>query len=551
MKQVRVLAMVLVILLTVLPLFGNGNAEATSKKRVEVNPAGVFPIVEEKVVISAFVEQGAQVEDLPTNEATMAMEEKTNIHLDMVVVPTDAVTEKKQLLLASGDYPEVFMSGNFSNEDLMKYGANEGVFIPLNDLIKEYAPNIMAAEKDMPGFLKSITAPDGNIYGIPVVNECYHCSYNPKFWVYQPWLETLGLEIPETTEDFYAMLVAFKTQDPNGNGIADEIPLSGSPTGWYSKTEHYIMNAFVYDDGASRNEEYFFEAKDGKLSFVANSQGWREGLRYMNRLYNEGLFDPAAFTQDYSQLRQMGNNEGAVILGSTSGGHPGVFVTLNEDNPRHKGYVSVPPLRGPDGQRHAVPTPFKAVKGAQFTITDKCQNPEAAIRLADYIYSFEGTMLLDVGVEGNTWRRGNANELDFSGHQAAWTQTADFMEIDNTSWKGVGPTFRSFTSVRGTKAQPQDPLAPNGLETRLFIATSENYEPYAPQEAFLGNVFLGLEDIETAAQLRLHVVDYVKQSMIRFITGDMDVDADWDGYVESLEKLGVDQYVAVYQEAYQ
>lgn len=531
-------------------LFASGQQDAGETKEVSVNPAGQFPIVDEKVTISAFIEQGALVEDLTTNDATVFMEEKTNIHLDMLIVPTEAVTEKKQLLLASGQYPEIFLSGYFTNEDIMKYGPSEQIFQPLNELIDKYAPNIKRAGEDIPGFLESLTAPDGKIYGLPSINECYHCSYNPKFWVYKPWLDALGLEIPETSEEFYQMLKAFDTQDPNGNGVQDEIPLSGSPTGWYSRTEHFIMNAFVFDDGGSRDQEYFFQVNNGKLDFVADSEGWRDGLRFMNKLYNEGLYDPASFTQDYTQLREMGNNTDAVILGSTAAGHPGVFVTISEENPRHKDYVSIPPLTGPEGVHYSVPTPFKAVKGAMFTITDKCANPEAAIRLADYMYSFEGTMLLDVGIEGKGWKSADSGKKDFGGNQAVWEQLNNYMEIDNSSWKEVGPSFRSFASVRGTKAQPQDPKAADGFETRLFQETNENYEPYAPKEVFLGNVFLGLDEIEEAAQLRLHIVDYVKQSMIRFIIGDLDIEKDWDDYVQNLKDINVDEYVSVYRNAY-
>lgn len=531
-------------------LVAGGQSEGVAVKSVKVNPANQFPISDEKVTISAFIEQGALVEDLTTNDATVFMEEKTNVHLDMLIVPTEAVAEKKQLLLASGQYPEIFLSGYFTNEDIMRYGPSEQIFQPLNDLIEEYAPNIKRASEDIPGFLKSLTAPDGNIYGIPSINECYHGSYNPKFWVYKPWLDELGLGIPGTTEEFYQMLKAFKTKDPNGNGIADEIPMSGSPTGWYSKTEHYLMNAFVFDDGGSRDQEYFFQIENGELSFVADTEGWRDGLRFMNKLFEEGLYDPAAFTQDYSQLKEMGNNTDAVILGSSAAGHPGVFVTISEENDRHKGYVSIPPLTGPSGVQYSVPTPFKAVKGAMFTITDKCANPEAAIRLVDYMYSFEGTMLLDVGIEGKGWCSAETGKKDFSGKQATWEQLNNYMEIDNSSWKEVGPSFRSFASVRGTKAQPQDPYAPDGFETRLFVETNSNYEPYAPKEVFLGDVFLGLDEIEEAAQLRLHVVDYVKQSMIRFIIGDLDTEKDWDDYVANLQSINVDEYESVYRNAY-
>ncbi len=73
-----------------------------------------------------------------------------------------------------------------------------------------------------------ITLLDGKIYGLPHINDCYHCSMSQKMWVYKPWLDKLGLKVPETTDEFEAMLKAFKEKDPNGNGKADEIPLSGT-----------------------------------------------------------------------------------------------------------------------------------------------------------------------------------------------------------------------------------------------------------------------------------------------------------------------------------
>jgi putative aldouronate transport system substrate-binding protein len=70
--------------------------------------------------------------------------------------------------------------------------------------------------------------------------------------VYQPWLDALGLEEPETIDEFHEMLLAFKNDDPNGNGVADEIPLSAAMGRPYYNNDTaldlYIMNAFTYDD---------------------------------------------------------------------------------------------------------------------------------------------------------------------------------------------------------------------------------------------------------------------------------------------------------------
>src|SRR5699024_5514757 len=109
----------------------------------------------------------------------------------------------------------------------LKY-VNQEVIVPLNDLIEEYAPNIKKAMEEYPRFKKMSTAPDGKIYGIPQLNDCYHCSYPAKYWINTKWLKDLDMEMPKTTEDFKKVLEAFKTQDPNGNDKADEVPLSGA-----------------------------------------------------------------------------------------------------------------------------------------------------------------------------------------------------------------------------------------------------------------------------------------------------------------------------------
>ena len=99
------------------------------------------------------------------------------------------------------------------------------LFIALNDLIDQYCPNLKAEMAKRPGAEERITAPDGNIYSLPFLGRSGNGWINS--FINQPWLDKLGLEMPTTLDEFYEVLKAFKTQDPNGNGIADEIPYAG------------------------------------------------------------------------------------------------------------------------------------------------------------------------------------------------------------------------------------------------------------------------------------------------------------------------------------
>ena len=166
--------------------------------------------------------------------------------------------------------------------------------------------------KTNPAIKPLITLLDGKIYGLPHYNDCYHCSMSQKMWVYKPWLDKLGLKVPETTDEFEAMLKAFKEKDPNGNGKADEIPLSGSKLvngGWHSPIDQFLMNSFVYNDNVTPNGA---RAPDpgqrqgqGRLHRAGLERG-REVPR--TGLYKQGLIDPQAFTNDSAQIQQLGEN---------------------------------------------------------------------------------------------------------------------------------------------------------------------------------------------------------------------------------------------------
>ncbi|UUZ87014.1 extracellular solute-binding protein [Paenibacillus sp. P26] len=147
--------------------------------------------------------------------------------------------DKKKLLLASGDYPAVFLSGDLTQAEQIDYG-KQGVLKPLNDLIDKYGVEIKKAFQQDPDLKKSITAPDGKIYALPHINECFHCWYSQKVWINTTWLKKLNLQMPTTTEEFYQVLKAFKTQDPNGNGKQDEIPLSGADKTWHGNPAPFL-----------------------------------------------------------------------------------------------------------------------------------------------------------------------------------------------------------------------------------------------------------------------------------------------------------------------
>ena len=194
----------------VLAACGNNNKDnnaapsaSAPASQSEAAATAEAPAADAKPVdVSVFSVQETNI-DLPTNKFTKFVEEKFNIKFNLELIPSDGAKEKRQISLASGDYPDAYMLtayiDQFSQADVLKYG-KQGVLIPLNDLIDQYAPNIKAAMEANPDLKAFNTAPDGNIYGLVAYSQCFHCSYPNKMWLNTKWLDKLGLKMPTTPE---------------------------------------------------------------------------------------------------------------------------------------------------------------------------------------------------------------------------------------------------------------------------------------------------------------------------------------------------------------
>jgi putative aldouronate transport system substrate-binding protein len=288
---------------------------------------------------------------------------------------------------------------------------------------------------------------------------------------------------------------------------------------------------------------------DGKVDFVANKEEWKQGLIYLNKLYKEGLIDPAAFTQNADAIQQLANKEPDNVMGALSTALISYAYSMDSKAPRHKDYVAVPPLKGPNGIQQTLN--FAGITGAKFAITNKA-TPEqqiAAIRLADYLYTEEAILLQEYGPEGKRWRKAKEGELDINGKQAVYTSIpeTDKKPTHNDGWEQIGPSLRTY-AYRASWTAPQDMLADDGYGTRLN-KVSDQYAPYHSKEQYPNGLFIALEDAELAAQIKTTLGDYVKSNMAQFITGSKDINKDWDAYVKGLDGLQLTQYLEIYQKA--
>ena len=535
----------LTLLLLAAVLYACGGKSQQEPKQT-VTPAGQFPIVEEKMTMSAFSASWGNAPGAQDNAFVRYVEEQTNIRLEVDVALRGAdADQKKSLLLASGDYPEIFINGLFTKAEQKIYG-DMGVFLPLNDLIAEYGVNTRKVFGEYPLVEANTKLADGSIYSLPSVSDCFHCSYYQKMWIYQPWLDQLGLEMPTTTEEFKEVLLAFRDRDPNGNGLADEIPLSGNIQNRNSGVDGFIMNAFVYTPGnLGENALNRMYLEGGKITASFAQPGWKDGLAYMNDLYNERLIDPDAFIQDNNQHLSLGENPDAVLLGATAGPHPGIFTYVNGESGRWLEYKVVPPLKGPGGLRITRHSPLYG--DVAWTITDKAQNPEAAFRLGDAFYSEDFTLRNIYGREGLEWERAEPGELGINGLPAIFKTIAAESEGRATShFDQSGPFLLSRTFRLGQVNE-----GPESLAVILYEETKNKMEPYGPDISMIIPPLTYSEEAATEVlELESALQAYVVEMIGRFTTGDADIETGWDDYLAELQNIGLARYVELMQQAY-
>ncbi|WP_311773977.1 MULTISPECIES: ABC transporter substrate-binding protein [Metabacillus] len=498
--------------------------------------------------IKVFGPQNADT-NLETNYFTKLVEEKFNIDLEWQVTTYDATSasEVRNIALASGDYPDAFFLvpwvDQFSQTDLLRYG-KQGVVLPLNDLIDKYAPNIKEVIENHPYYASMVTAPDGNIYGLPHLNECFHCSYGNKLWINKDWLEKLKLEMPKTTEEFKNVLTAFKTQDPNGNGKQDEVPLSGSPALIESSIIPYLMNGFIYDDSRSR-----LTLENGKVDLVANKDEWKEGLAYIKSLYKEGLIDKGAFSQNMEAHQKLGNNAEAQIVGASTGMHPGVFVTNFEYD---IDYDALAPLKGPNTEYATYN--FPSTPGGAFVLTNKASEEAqiAAIKLVDYMFTDEGRILSHHGEKDVSWREPKEGEIAIEEGVEPNLALIPLKEDEkprNDNW-GAQSQYYHSGEFRDGLVQATDIYTAEGYERRLQEAT-HLYEGKEPSEVFPHwAIWIDPAVADEAAMIETNIVDYIEQNSLQFITGTKDLDKEWDAYVKGFDQLNLKRYLEIMQEAY-
>lgn len=462
---------------------------------------------EEPVTIDMFYQSAR-----PMNEFTDMTREyvRENVGVDMNVIQgSNDWKQQLALLITGGNIPDLMC---FMDVTTFQGYAAEGAFYDLTDLIGNYE-NIQAYLNSVQGYtaedMLARTTVNGAIYGIPSITTARsYYSLNIR----TDWLENVGLEIPTTLDDFTEVMRAFTFNDPDGDGKDNTYGFSGNQT-------YNSLTPFFGAFGARPDQCYFLN-EDGKVVTNVISDDYKAALEYIKGIYEEGLIDPEMFTANYEQTQEkFVRGEFGMYTGWWSAaGNVVARFGYTDTNPEDSLTVIDPPV-GENGK-----SGFIAQDPCEnyMAIGYDCENVEAVLKLIDFACTTEGHLTLMYGVEGQFWTRDENGDLN-------WYYGIDGKDKEGNEISDM-QVYRFFYDI------PVENLVRPLTDTFASRLYQKSIEIYTDVTVY-PNLFLGLTS-DDYVSYNADLESYVKESGIKFITGESNLETDWDNYVNTYLSMG-------------
>lgn len=505
------------------------GAAGETQAEMEVNKEGL-PIVTQPITyeIAASTQKNKNFKEL---EYFQKLEEETNVIINWNMSSDDGWKEKKSLLFAGNTLPDAFYGQDILTDvDIIKY-ASQGMLIPLNDLIEEYAPNIKAILDENPQYKKQITSPDGNIYSLPTINELNPTTHD-KWFINKSWLDNLGLEVPTTKEELETVLQAFKDGDPNGNGdTSDEIPFSFR----MSSSDPYNRQQGIqslFGTFGQLDDVYHFIVKDGEVVYTPQTEPYKEAISWFHSLYEKGLLDQEAFTHDFN-VYVAKIQDPAKIVGMFLGWSGNATAAANKDD-----YVAMAPLVNVNGEQIWRTVDAKIISKGSFAITSNAEHPEVLMRWMDQSYEGETSLEICQGLIGHVLEKTAEGRY----HQM---QLPEGVTLDTAIHDYSPGNDGTFAMMKSTIDNLD--LNANLTERKELDAFYSQYN--VPADEMYPNVFFTEAEIEEIGILQTDIDSYVAQKYAGWIV-EGGVEKEWDAFQKKLEDMNISRYIQLYKDAY-
>ena len=511
----------------------SANAEAANAETAAVenfNETG-YPIVNEQITLKVMIaiRDNDSLIDPDEMPAVQRLEELTNINIEWETIKGSDWKTKTNLMFSSGEYPDVIIAVNGEGAiDDEEYGVTQGLVIPLDDYIEKYMPiynERIAAEFSDPTV--SLVASDGQKYSVGYlvgqnINTSAHSFINKE------WLDAVGMKEPTTVDELTEVLRAFKAQDPNGNGEADEVPLQmGLDTGYYGF--RYILPMFGIP---ADTDKWIYLDNNKQVQFAGDKAEFRAAVEWLHQMYEEGLTDPEILSQDLNTV------ETKLKEGNVGFFHAWRLLAMGFDDGVAANSVCIlpPSAEGTTSMMHRY---LELARPCAF-VTCTNENIPATMRLLDAMLETEMQFSLYYGeqdaTDGSGWAY-NAENGKIDSINTGVVEIKNYLDC-NTMFFAPGEYISSTFNMPAQRIEKttycQDYDAAGHIQKY-----SNDYLDMAPLTA---------DQLSEAGLTETVINSTVWEGVAEFVVDGV-TDDSWNEFVGKFEIMGVAEYVQMYQTA--
>lgn len=519
--------LILAIMLAIVPL-----------AQAEFNADG-YPIVEEVVTLKVVTAENSNFNTRTDMWALKRLEQETGVRLEIERIDETVWSERKALMFSSNELPDIILGALSTDEQTQYYTA--GQLTNLDDMI-EYMPDYMAWLSQFDAIERAkLYNSEGSMIGfVGQASEGKKALPGARAIINQQWLDAVDLPMPTNWDELVTVLMAFRDQDPNGNGIQDEIPLSGASA---KAPQFVVTESLGISNNADGSGSKWYEGENGELEYLVTSDLYKTFLERMHFLYAEGLLDSEIYTQTNTQFLAKGANMQVGMCVA-----PAPFVLAGTDPEKYEQYVAFGPIY-PEGG--APKQYFNEMYGANLFITSANAQRQVTARLLNYLYTEDWAKI----IRGP--QLGEAPVGDWNG-EGGWYY------IDDTQTKYSFEVPEGYSGVYYWRIADVSPLNLRGgmgytetfmnevmsaTDTHLRAIYTDTWQYTVP--CFPQVYSLSGEEMDEISLISSELSTYVDQMETKFIIGEVSIEDGWDDFQAHLESIGVETYVSVHQAAYE
>ncbi len=469
-------------------------------------------------------------------EFAKELQKRTGVKIKFLHPAVGQAREAFNLMLASGDLPDIIEYNWFDIPGGPNSALENGYILKLNPIIDKWAPNLKNYLKKHPIYNKMVKTDEGSYYVFPFIRGDQSLIATSGPMVRKDWLDELGLKVPETLDDWYTVLKAFKEK----KGANPPFTCEAMGTGLNGSVAATYVNQ-TFEGGADSYHDFYIDR--GKVKYGLLDPQRKAYLALMNKWYNEGLIDKNFGTNTRKVVdANIMTGKSGVAYGSGGSGIGRYMDAMAGKDPKSFSLVGVPfptPKRGQLPRFSFLTPPTGPKNNGSAAISTKCKNVEAAARLLDYAYSPQGNLFYNFGMEGVSYKMVN-NYPTYTPLIMKNPEGLPNTTVMSKYMRGHtnGPFVQDKRYLEQYYERPEQKAAMVNWSKTGFLKYMMPPVTPTPKES------------EELSKIMNDVNTYNDEMTMKFIMGVESVSTGYDGYVAQLKKLGIERAIQIYQTAY-